>query len=251
MELWIAAAGVLVGQCVKGVTGFGAALVMVPVFAWLWSPAEAIFVSTSINCVAGAVLVASVWRDLQWRLVGAMVVGVPVGLWLGIELLTRLPVPWVLMGISGVVGVFAVRMLVAPSQPGRGELESLPEDARMIYLTGAVAGSLAGLMGGLAGVPGPPLVIYARRWFAPLFFRSHLIAAIQLVALSLASTLMARGAVPPERLGQVVVLLVPMVVGLGMGTWLSQRVSRTGFVRVVGTVLLVSAMGLGAKALSG
>lgn len=140
-----AAAAGLLGGAAQAATGFGFALVAVPLLALSSTPRDAVIVVTMTSAFITAAAVVrdrtDVDRALAWRVSAAAVVGMPVGL----LALLLLPQRWLGIGVAVVALAF-----VAWSTSGR----SVRPDR------GAVLG--AGLVSGAAltatGMNGPPLV---------------------------------------------------------------------------------------------
>lgn len=242
--LAVAVVAAFVAHLVKGITGFGSGLVLIPVLAWLWGPREAIFVSACLDLVAG---LGHAWRArrlLRVGLVAAVVVPLFAGQWLGTWLLVALPERAVARLVGALIALFALEILLRPIRPGRGELTDLPHEARPLLARAAVAGTLGGVLGGLTGASGPPIILYMRRWYREVFFRAQLMAIFLLGAVSMVSLLWARGIGQPALLPRVALLLPSLFAGAALGTWLSTRLDRATFARLVGAVVLFAGLGL-------
>ena len=68
----LATATVVTAGIVRGFTGFGSALVMVPVMALLWSPAEAVTTALGLGFVGSFQLVPKALPQARWRDLGPM-----------------------------------------------------------------------------------------------------------------------------------------------------------------------------------
>ncbi len=234
-----ASLAVAVAQVVKGVTGFGSALVAVPLLALIWGPQEAIFVCAATDLVGGFVLLFQSRRLVSWLLVGAMIPGMFLGQVAGTELLVRLDPRIVAWCLAAAVGTFALSLVLRPVRPGRGELSELPGEGRGLILGQGVAASLAGgLMAGLVGAGGPPVVLFMKHHFEKDFFRAQLIGVFVLGACALCAILWIRGAADMDTLTKVPILLVPMILGNQLGAWMAPRVPPKAFGRIVGLLLL-------------
>lgn len=134
---------------VRGITGFGGALVMTPPLALLFTPAVAVPVALLLESVVSAPMVAQTRRQMRWRVIGPILAAacltVPIGAWL-----LASADPLVLRrAIAAVVIVFSLALL-------RGWRYSGPQ--RMG--TSIAAGALAGTMGGATSMCGPPVILY-------------------------------------------------------------------------------------------
>ena len=75
---------VALGYLVLGITGFGSALVMVPLLAWRWPLSEVVPLVLLTDVVASALMGRLNWREVRWdvlmQLLPGMVLGALAGL---------------------------------------------------------------------------------------------------------------------------------------------------------------------------
>lgn len=134
---------------VRGFAGFGAAMVMTPVFSALYGPAVGIALCLILEIVVALPLVPRVVRLVDWPrialLMVAAVVGVPAGNFV-LTLAEPEPMRW---AISAII-LSAVALLASgwryPGRPRPG--------------TTLVAGAISGFLNGLSGMAGPPIAFY-------------------------------------------------------------------------------------------
>lgn len=150
--LWLLIPIGFIGSFVYGVTGFGSGLITVPLAAFLVDLPFAL----AVFCLIDSVNVGRVWlsrpqavdRDEARRLLPACALGVA----LGIVLLTRLPLPGLMLAFGVFLLAYAVYSLVL---------------AHRLPALGTGWAWLAGFGGGLTsamfGAGGPPFVIYLTR----------------------------------------------------------------------------------------
>ena len=86
LDFAFAATAAALGGALMGFTGFGGALVMVPLVALVWGPTDAIAISMIVATFATAQLVPVIAREADWpdvwpAMVGALI-GVPLGVWM-------------------------------------------------------------------------------------------------------------------------------------------------------------------------
>jgi len=142
--------------------GFGEALFAVPLLALSLPLAITAPLAVLISITVAGVVVVQDWRHIHWRsagwLVGATVVGIPMGL----ALLTSSHQRAVKVTLAILIVAFSVFSMIGSRLP---ELKS----DSLIWL--CCCGLVAGVLGGAYGMNGPPLVIYGamRRWSAPHF----------------------------------------------------------------------------------
>ena len=130
----------------RGFTGFGTALIFVPVAAAAFSPVQAIAIILIVDVPATLPLAPRALRDGDWREVARLLPGGLAGLSLGLFLLTRLD-PVVFRWIICMTALAAL----ASGWRYRGALG--PAGA-------AAVGGAAGVCGGAAGAAGPSVTAF-------------------------------------------------------------------------------------------
>lgn len=140
---------VFLAGTIRSFTGFGGGLVLAPFFSFFMSPADLVVVVLLLNFVTSVQSLPETWKATPWPLVWILLlpslIGVPIGVWL-IEVLD----PMMIRRVIGlIVAMLAAIMLIGWVYNGpRGRLQAL------------VVGVTSGALTSLAGVGGPPLVLY-------------------------------------------------------------------------------------------
>lgn len=134
---------------VRGLTGFGAALIAVPLMSAVFGPKMAIAVLALADLPATIPLLPPAFRRCDWQTVlpaaGAAVVAAPLG-----ALLLAQSDPIVLRwGLSATVAMMLALLVSGWRYRGAPRAP-----------VSAAVGATAGLFGGAAGIPGPPIVTY-------------------------------------------------------------------------------------------
>ncbi|HEV2558347.1 MAG TPA: sulfite exporter TauE/SafE family protein [Microvirga sp.] len=227
----LGAAGFIAGLA-RGFSGFGAALIFVPVASALSSPQMAAPLLLLIDGVTALGLVPGAWRRADRREVGIMALGALAGVPLGTWLLTRSD-PVALRWAIGLLTLGLLALLISgwryrgrPAAP----------------LTIGV-GALAGLFSGAAQVGGPPVVAY---WLGGAIPADAVRA--NLVMYFLVSTVLTAAAYLAGGLLTTSVLVLALVVGplYGGGLYLGSRAFGLApepvFRRVCLTMIAVAAV---------
>src|SRR3984885_3749159 len=139
----------LVSGTARGFSGFGSALIFMPLASSLAGPRLVAALLLIIDFVAAAPLVPNAWKHADRRATGVMVLGALVGVPIGTWFLSRLdPVTtrWIISGF-----VSALLLLLLSGWRYRGK------DHPAISVG---IGGLAGFCRGLAQTAGPPIVGY-------------------------------------------------------------------------------------------
>ena len=152
--LWVAAI-MLVGVFTQSVSGFGVALVAMPLLSPMLGLKQAAPLMAMVSGTLQIVLLVHFRRLIRisavWRLCAASALAIPVGIY-GLERLDES----ITLGVLGaVILTYALYALAAPR---------LPKMEHPAWAYGA--GLLAGLLGGAYNTNGPPVVIYGtcRNW---------------------------------------------------------------------------------------
>src|SRR5262249_1742929 len=142
---------VFLATLIRSTFGFGEALVAVPLLALRMPVTVAAPLAALLSVLIAAVVIAQDWRQGHVRsalgLIGAALLGIPLGAWL----LVRGNDHLVKALLGGVIIAFSIYSL-----SGRSPLR-LDRDHRG-WLLGC--GFLSGILGGAYGMNGPPLVVY-------------------------------------------------------------------------------------------
>ncbi len=154
---------VLLASAAVGLTGFGFALTVVPVFLLVLDVKDTV-VLASLLAIANLLLLAvRVWRQVPWRTVIPLLVGSFVGMPLGLAVLLLAPEDALRIGVAVAVIVMALaiaRGLRIRSQGAAGEI---------------AVGVSSGILSTSTSLPGPPVVLYLQgRGLPPERFRAAL-----------------------------------------------------------------------------
>jgi uncharacterized membrane protein YfcA len=145
----ISAVVACIAGMVRGFAGFGAAMLMTPVFSALYGPAVGIALCLLLEIAVALPLLPGVVRLVDWRRIGLLLVAAAIGVPFGNLMLTWAepePMRW---AISAIV-LAAVIMLASgwrfSGRPGTA--------------TTLTAGATSGFLNGLSGMAGPPIAFY-------------------------------------------------------------------------------------------
>ena len=152
LPLWAAiyaAIVVFLGGVLRGFTGFGFALAVVPTLSVILPPVEVVPAVAAIGIPAGLLLIGKIGRAADWRSTGHLTIGAIFGLPPGVWALSTLPsnVMRAIIGAIVLVSVFLLwrgfRFRRTPATPARMGM-----------------GFLSGLINGATTMGGPPVIIY-------------------------------------------------------------------------------------------
>jgi uncharacterized membrane protein YfcA len=146
--VFLAASALLAGLA-RGFSGFGGALIFVPLASAVVGPRLAAPLLLIIDAVAAAGLIPNAWHHAIRREVGTMAVGALVGVPLGVSLLTRADPLALRWGLAAAVAVLLAVLVSGWRYRGR----------RTGPVTAGV-GVMGGLLSGSAQIGGPPVVAF-------------------------------------------------------------------------------------------
>ncbi len=145
---WIVAITFVAGL-VRGFSGFGTAMIYLPVAGQFLPPVWAIVTLGIMDMVGPLPVVPRVWKDVHHRDLGRLFAGAAVMMPVGVAVLLIVDPSAFRYGVSLVaIGLLAVLLSGARY---RGDLR-----APMVYGIGGASGFL----GGAVGMPGPPVILF-------------------------------------------------------------------------------------------
>ena len=225
-QIAFALAAALGSAFVRGLTGFGMAILMVPVLALALPPVEAVVLTNALALMLGATEIRSLVRDAEksaWVIGALVVLATPLGLY-ALSLTDK-------NTARAVIALIALSAFAAILLPKRGE--GVPG-----RLTTGAVGVVSGLLTGYAGMPGPPVVPYYAGRTLP---RPTIKASMQLIFTIAASAGLASatwlGILRWELLAFALAMLPMIIAGNNLGARVSGRVSDPVWRVFVGMVL--------------
>jgi uncharacterized protein len=226
----LAAAMTFGAAAIRGLTGFGMAIILVPLLGLVIRPDKAVVLAILLQFLIGPVgiktIIADSDRPSSLMIAGFAVLATPFGLWLLAH-----TAPDVARLLISLIAIGAFILVILPKGqavvPGRAVT--------------AATGVAAGVLTGFAAMPGPPVVpYYLRGAFTPVTARASmmLIFFATAIAGTIASTLLGLATLPLILLA--VALFVPMFIGNHLGQMAFGRVSPTIWRSMVALLLGVA-----------
>lgn len=224
-----------VASLARGFSGFGAALIFMPLASTVVSPRIAAPLVLMIDFIAAAPLIPNAWRQADRKAVAIMALGALIGIPLGTLALLYLD-PLVTRWIISVF-VFALLIMLASGWRYRGE--GTP-------LISAMTGFTSGLCSGLAQSGGPPVVAYwLGRPIAGMVARANIILFFACTNVISASSYFAGGLLNSVSLRLAVLIGPVYALGLFLGTHMFGLASEVLFRSICyGLIALAAVLGL-------
>ncbi len=145
----VAATVAVIAGMLRGFAGFGAAMLMTPVFSALYGPEIGVSLCLMLEIVVALPLLPRAVAHVDWRRIGLLLVAAAIGVPLGNFTLTHVPPEPMRWAISAIV-LTAVALLASGWR-----YHGRPRAA-----TTFAAGGISGFLNGLSGMAGPPIAFY-------------------------------------------------------------------------------------------
>jgi uncharacterized protein len=192
---------------IRGLTGFGLALILVPLLGMIVRPDQAVIVSLILAVLIGPVGLAGIISDSDRPSVaiiaGSALLTTPLGVWV----LAHTPPDVARVAIAAIaIGAFCIVVATrkAVAQPSRG--------------VAGIAGIAAGFLTGFAAMPGPPVVpFYLREAFSPTTARASMMAVFFATSLAGTASAWVVGLLTWSLVLLSLVLFVPLALGNAIG----------------------------------
>lgn len=220
----------LLGGMVHGLTGFGGALVTMPLLALLFGPVEALALSAPAWVLGTLQMLPRASREADWTALWPILIPALLATPLGTLLLFVME-PDIVRRTIGLF-VLAGAVMLATGWTYRGPRGRLP---------GIIAGSLCGGVTGFAGVGGPPVIVYVLAWpDSPAIQRASILIIIGSVGVVTLLGIIVGGAYDGTVALTALVLSVAYVAGTWSGSAGFRAASDAFFRRAALTVLFAS-----------
>ncbi len=230
-ELIVALFAAFAAGAISGLTGFGLALISVPILLFVYEPRTVVLLSVVMSIVICADVVRDSFRDADRKIVAALILPSFVGVVMGAEIL-RIADPLYIRLFVGAFVVFSAGLLL-----------------REIRLPGAktrwgtvVAGWTSGALSTSTGLAAPPIVLLlASRDYAKHSFRGTSAFYFLFISVFGLAVLAVRGLVETSDIPLSLILVPAAILGKTLGTAILKRISETSFRKL--TLLFVFVTG--------
>ena len=228
--LFMASGMVFVAAVAQSMTGFGFALLVVPLLSLIWNPQSVVVVSTILNGLLSISITFHLRREIAPSRIGLLLTGALAGIPLGLAVLATLdPAPLrILIGAMVILlGLLIYFGIVYPLKSQRWPL--------------LATGMLSGVLQASTSMGGPPAVLYLMsQGYGKLAVRGTLLGFFgPLSLLALLGFAMA-GLVHPDVMLVSVALVPATIFGILVGDAAFRR-TTSGLFRVMVVLLIVAA----------
>lgn len=229
--MWLLIAALVAG-IVRGFSGFGTAMIYLPVAGQFLSPFEALTTMVVMDMIGPLPNVPRSIRDGHPRDVMRMAAGMMVALPLGVFALTQVAPEVFRYGVS-LVTLILLALLVSGLRY-HGTLTR-----PMIYGSGA----LSGLLAGSVGLAGPPVImLYMASARAAHVVRANLMLYLILADIMMLLVMAAFGQLIGSAIGLGLMVAVPYLIGNMTGAWMFRPGAERVYRSVAYLIIAVSAL---------
>jgi uncharacterized protein len=224
---------ICVAGFVRGLTGFGLAVVLVPLVNIVLPPERTVMLSVLMGCLSGFLGFRAAWKSVDRLAITVMtlsgVAATPVGLYL----LFRTPPDLARLLIAGIaVMSFFVILMPRPALPPPGRLPMI------------LTGLAGGFLGAFAAIPGPPAIYYfARSGISPAQTRDSMIVIFLWAPLVVALFALLAGKLDWELVRLSLLCFPALVIGNGLGARFFGRVPERQWRKLILLIIAASALG--------
>jgi uncharacterized membrane protein YfcA len=222
----------LVAGVVRGLAGFGLAILLVPVLALAIPPVEAVMIGNLLGFLVSFAHIRKQVADTErsaWIIAGVAVLAIPLG--------------YLALGAAGpalarlLIALVAIGAFVAVLLPKKPHHTPGPKET-------VATGVASGLLTGFAGMPGPPVVpYYLRRDIAPAVARASMMSIFLVTQGAGATIAVLLGKAHWEELWLALALFPMVLAGNWLGTRAFGRIDPRAWRYIAGGVLGAAALG--------
>ncbi len=228
-DLLIPALIVFCAGFVQGLTGFGAGLVSIPLFALLMDIKVAVPIIILNGMVLLSIMLIKVWRDIDKSKIAPLITGSLPGVFVGVYMLDSLNENGIRLLLAVVLIAYSLYALFVK------ELR-MKVNEKFGYLVGFISG----VVGGITSATGPPVVIYAamQGWNGDKF-RATLTGFFFVTCLFMVTAYVANGLVTEVTLKYFMVCAPFIAMGTLAGARFYKSLNQETFRKVVYVLLLI------------
>ena len=231
LQFAVACVVMAIGEMVYVMFGFGVGLIVVGFLAMLLPDLlDAVVLLLLVNAPGEIYVVVSSWRKIEWRGLALLAPGVALGIPLGTYALRIGEPTFVLTLLGGFLVAVGLTFVV------------VPEGRRVRWPAWATlpTGLLSGVLSGMFGTGGPPLILYYKLGgVEKAVFRGNLMALFLLVTLVRVPSYAVGGLITPTRIWSSAALLLPALFGMWLGNRIHYEMEERTFQKLVSVLLVL------------
>jgi hypothetical protein len=226
------AAGGLAGGFLCGLSGFGAGLVTLPIVLLVASPLLAAQMAALAGITSQIQSLPALRYGLHWREILPVVAAGLAGLFVALFFIPPLPVAIFKLGVGAILIAYSLFALALPPSW---------RFTKRHHAGDLLAGFAGGVIGGIAGIPGPPVIMWTALQSWSAVEKRSLIQMFNLVTLSaMLATTAGLGLLADHFVPAALMLLPGTLLGAMVGIAAYKRLNDRRYQQLVIILLLVS-----------
>lgn len=222
---------VLLASALQATTGFGFAVISIPLLILFRDPHSAVIINTMLACFTSTISAFRLWQKADLRVIRTLIFGAITGFPIGTYVVQFFDVQFFKLFISITILLFIVllcakRKLISIDQSGT-------------FITGWISGFLTGTV----GIPGPPIVLFlAAQESKKDVFRSTTLVYFSFVYTVALTSFFLFEQFSPDLLIEGFTLIPVVFCGMLLGTYIFERVSQKMFSQLTIFILIFAAL---------
>jgi len=232
---------ILVASCIlfvaffiRSLTGFGAGLISIPLLALFWDVSFVAPMELLFEIGFSLLLLPKVWKDIEFKHVSNLAVGMFFGNFAGSFSLANFNGPALKLVLAGLVLLYSLYLGVTARKPPQLDIP---------HRFGFLFGFFGGFFGGAFGMSGPIVMLYlAHQIPDKTRLRATVIALFTLASAWTVFMHWGNGLYNAESFRVLLLLSPAFLVGTFLGHHAHFKTSELGFRYIVAAILLVSSL---------
>jgi uncharacterized membrane protein YfcA len=221
---------ILIASTVKGLTGFGFALISLPLLTIFISPKTVVPLITICSVFLDGYTLYEARRSVRYRKIVTLVVAGIAGMILGTYFLVSLDSQELKIAIGVVTVLFAIASLMG-----------IRREVSNTNVANIPVGLISGILGGSMSISGPPIVLFFNNQnVEKTTFRANLIAYFFSLYVATVPAYFFGNLITMDLLTSSAIMVPVMFIGATLGIRLSKKVDERVFKRIALLLVLVT-----------
>lgn len=225
---------------IKGLTGFGPAIVFVSIGSMIYDPVKVIVLASLLDIIGGSylsILNPEFFENKRyWVPIGLLMV---LGAIIGGFLLSTIPASIFEYLLGAAIILISFWFILGNSEP-----DKTSESSSNIGILDGIVGIFSGFCGGFTGMGGPPLVVYLGSKFEKNLFRAVIVPIFLMAAIAKFITYGYLGMIETNSIWLYIIPPLGVLFGNHIGNYYFEDVEQKWFTVLIGIILLLSGIRL-------
>lgn len=220
----------------KGVLGFGEGLITVSLFLLFLDPLLVFPMALLLSVIGGLYQFFYIKKDIDDKIIKIMFVPIILGVIVGTYLFKVLDTKTIKSIFAIFLILYSSRLLYL-SREGQGTVRKHSRGSKLLE---SIVGSISGVIDGLIGVGGAPVIIYLNHiGFNKTVFRATIVSIFLVLGISRTITYTYSGLIDLNVVKQVVYLIPAVIIGTFFGIKVHHLINELLFRRIVVISLII------------